>query len=275
MSKLLKADIYRLFRTKAFYVCLIIMYCIIGLNAVIIKMSHTLGIEGEIANYNGITFGLEMLTISNIKLFMGIFIAVFVASEFNFGTMKNLVSKGFDRAKIYLSKLITMSIASIIMVMNMFLVAILVVTFATGELGEITSSYLLEILRLLAIELLLYVALGSVFLMIAMVIRSSGGAIAINILGVITFYGLIYELLNRLFKEKYNFHIYSLQGNIMNYYNNISPPLEDMIRSIVVGGGLFNNLITFSLLLVFLRCKGCAHHLCCTSDSLYLHLIFH
>ena len=236
MSKLLKADIYRLFRTKAFYVCLIIMYCIIGLNAVIIKMSHTLGIEGEIANYNGITFGLEMLTISNIKLFMGIFIAVFVASEFNFGTMKNLVSKGFDRAKIYLSKLITMSIASIIMVMNMFLVAILVVTFATGELGEITSSYLLEILRLLAIELLLYVALGSVFLMIAMVIRSSGGAIAINILGVITFYGLIYELLNRLFKEKYNFHIYSLQGNIMNYYNNISPPLEDMIRSIVVGG---------------------------------------
>ena len=43
MSKLLKADIYRLFRTKAFYVCLIIMYCIIGLNAVIIKMSHTWG----------------------------------------------------------------------------------------------------------------------------------------------------------------------------------------------------------------------------------------
>ena len=94
-------------------------------------------------------------------------------------------------------------------------------------MGEITSSYLLEILRLLAIELLLYSM--DLFSNDSMVIRSSGGAITINILGVITFYGLIYELLNRLFKEKYNFHIYSLQGNIMNYYNNISPPLS-MIR---------------------------------------------
>ncbi len=237
MSKLIKADLYRLFRTKSYYICTGILLVMSILSLLIMKGTEIfLGeVVFSLLELTGISYGASAVAGGDIVIFTAIFISVFITQEFVFGTMKNVVSKGFSRVKIYLSKLITMIVATAIMLIALFIVSTVAATIATGELGEITGTFVLEFLRMFAIELLLYSALSSVFVMIAMIVRSNGATIAINIIGVIMFSSLIYELVSLLFKRKYNFYDYSLLNNINTYYINMSPAFEDIIRSIIVG----------------------------------------
>ncbi|HWT26709.1 MAG TPA: ABC transporter permease subunit, partial [Mobilitalea sp.] len=167
--------------------------------------------------------------------FISIFIAIFVTGEFTHGTMKNVVSKGFDKISIYLSKVISMIAATYIMIFVTFIFSFFTATIISGKFGTLTASYFGEIIRMVGIELLLFAALASSFVMISMLVRNIGGVIAINIIGILSFLPMIYQLLELLFKNKIHFTYYELQFNMNIYNTNLSPSLEDIIRSIIVG----------------------------------------
>lgn len=241
MGKLLKADFYRLFRSKSLYWCSLVFTALLCGSAYIMHWANTLQENAKVTIQtvsplqNGITYGLWVFNGGDSHLFMAIFIAIFITSEFSYGTMKNIVSKGFSRYQIYLSKLITMTASTMFMMLIAFVFTTITATILTGKLGDFTWTFVGQIFQMLGVELLLHTALTSLFLMISMLIRNNGGAIAVSIIGVISFGSLIYTGLELLFKNKIKFSNYGLRNNIILFFQNLAPPASDILRALCVG----------------------------------------
>jgi len=249
MVRLLRSDFYRLFKSKSFYICTIVAMVVVSGSAFLMEWSYRMMSSSTDASVSvaaasqlfqdGITYGLSIFYGGNSLLYIAIITAIFVTSEFVFGTMKNAVSKGFPKYQIYLSKLITMTATTFILVLLMFIAATISATIITGEIGAFTGAYTGQILIMIGVELILHAALTAVFVMIANTVRNNGGVIAINIIGILTFAPLIYIALELLFKNKVKFSIYGIQNNMMLFAQNIAPPSEDILRAILVGVSFF------------------------------------
>ena len=243
MLKLLQSDFYRLFRSKVFYICTLIISSLMAVSIFIMDWSSRVmgnmttaeGLEYNLMPYNnGISYGITVFSSGEANLFMAILIAVFITAEFTHGTMKNIVSKGFKRFQIYISKVITMTAATFMMLLVMLVFGTIAATIVTGSVGTLAGVSVGEVIRMIAISLLLHTALVSVFVMVAMAVRNIGGVIAINIC-IILFSSMIYQLLDMLTKGKTKFAEFGLRNNILLYHNNIAPASDDIIRSIIVG----------------------------------------
>jgi ABC-2 type transport system permease protein len=242
MGNLLRSDFYRLFKSKSFYICTAIALLLISGNAFLMEWSYRMMAETQNVSValtplftDGITYGLKMFSGGDVHLFMAIFIAIFITGEYTHGTMKNVVSKGFPKHQIYLSKIITMTAATFIMIFLMFLFGTASAAIVTGKFGTFTGTYVSQILIMVAIELLLHVALTAVFVLVANTIRNNGGVIAINIIGVMSIAPLMYQAAELIFRNKIKFTQFGLRNNIALFYQSIAPAGEDVLRAILVG----------------------------------------
>ena len=245
MKNLLRSDFYRLFRSKSFYICTFVAALLMALNIFIIDWSIrvTSTLENAAATMpfavnpytNGISYGMIAFTGGDVHMFIAIFTAIFITAEFSHGTMKNAVSKGFHRVQIYSTKMITMTAAAFLMMFVMFVIGTIAATIVTGTLGDISGVLIGQMLKTIGMEFLLHTSLIAIFVMIAMTIKNIGGVIAIDIIGVITLSGLVYLLLEFLFKNTIHFTKYSLINNIKFYYMNTTATGDDYLRSILVG----------------------------------------
>lgn len=244
MNNLLKSDFYRLFKSRSFYICTLIASLLYGLSAFIIKWTYDTMIKlegfGEAADYpfkSGLSYALSSFSSGDIFLFMAIIIAVYTASDYTHGTMKNVVSKGFSKINIYMSKLITMSAACLIVILAMFIVGLISGAIVTGKLTDTNPVYgtALQTLRMIGIEILLSIAVVALFIMISMLVRNTGVAIAINIVGVIYFGRLIFQILDMIFKVKESLTRFSLMEVSSSFYNKLVDSSDDLIRAVLVG----------------------------------------
>ena len=141
MLNLLKSDFYKLKKSKSLWICIVlcVVFDVIMVSAIQMDFTHELANPNmgnpeyvhalELSsNASGIWALSYFLPLGLNVLIVGVFIAVFVSSEFGFGTMKNTLSRGADRTKVFLSKVIVCSCASVVMLF-MFMLAVL----ATGS----------------------------------------------------------------------------------------------------------------------------------------------
>lgn len=103
MSGLLKSDFYKLSKMKSFPICLLIVVAL-TVGSVFIQ-DYSAQFLGEGIVYNGSNQLLSTFA-GDCKIFIAIVVSIFAASEFGFGTIKNIASRGFSRISIYFSKLI-------------------------------------------------------------------------------------------------------------------------------------------------------------------------
>lgn len=245
MANLLKSNFYRLFRSRAFYICAIVYTGLMSLSVLMLKLLDNLneGLSGDVVSSfpykDGISFGIMHFSDGEVLLFLAVFVSIFVTAEYTYGTMKNIVSKGFEKHKIYLSYVITLTVAAYIMIAVCFLITTITGSIVTGSIGSFNGPFLLKTLRSVVIEMLLHSAITSVFVMIAMSIRSNGGVIAINIC-ILMFGNLIYGILNLIVQNllkidtELNFMDYGLQSNIYEAGNTLLNGGE-IIKPILVG----------------------------------------
>ncbi len=238
MNNILKSDFYRLFKSKSYYICTIVALLLMVTNIFIYKwqwetFSEQLGME-TFPYKDGITYGLTVFSNGNILMIIAIFTAIFVTAEFAHGTMKNAVSKGFSKLQIYLSKLVTMTVAVILILLVNFIVSTIAGVIVIGSLGEFTGEFVAIMFKTIGIELLLNFALTAVLVLIAMVVRNLGGVIAIDIIGVFSLGSLIYIALELLVDGKIKFTQYSLMNNISFYNMNTTAMGSDYLRSTIV-----------------------------------------
>lgn len=245
MAKLLKSNFYKMFKSKAFYICTIVYTGITCLTVLLLKLTDQVtdssgGIDasGLMRYKDGISYGTEILCNGDVLFFIAIFSAIFITSEFTYGTMKNIVSKGFERYRIYFSIFIPMVAATFIMAAFNFLVSTSLASAFIGSFGTYNGDLLLKTLRFVGIEMILHTAFVSMFVMIAIAIRHNGGVIAIDIF-IFTFGRLIYQFLELIVRNvfkidiKFTFSDYSLQNNIFMAISTING--EHILRPILVG----------------------------------------
>ena len=231
MVNLLKSDFYRLLKSKSLYICAAVGAFLMMISLIAVKLLSTMPeVSDEMPFPGALDFGHVIFTGADVHLLMAIFISIFVTAEFVHGTMKNTISKGYSRTLVYLSKIITSTVASYFIMLVMFIVSVATYMVIYGELGSLSGKEILIIF----IELLLHTALASVFVLIAMVVRNNGGTIAINIICITLIFPQIFNLLDAIFDLKINFRDYSLVNNITMYYGFI-PLKDDIIRSVIVG----------------------------------------
>ncbi len=183
MLNLLNSDLYKLLRRKSFYICGLIVGAlgVIGVLLLNNMINSDFGIDAQTLGFNGIQSMSSAM--SEITLLITIFMSIFIPSEFTFGTIKNIASKGRSRAEIYLSKLIM----GIFVTITYTLFAA-IVGFTAGSImwgtGEFTNEVTLNILRMIGLFILAEIALQSIYTMVGFLVRHTGGAVAIN-LGII------------------------------------------------------------------------------------------
>lgn len=184
MVRLIKSDLYKLFRMKSFYILGLIAAVLTVLNIFLLnfadRMQYALyGIEDMfISPYTGVySFGVGLPTAT---LFIIILVSMFVQSEFKFGTMKNIVAAGYDRVCVYLSKFVATIFISLVYTLLCGLVAFISGCCIAG-VGEFTRATFLDLLEILGLCLLTQISMQSIFQMIGFLARNTGWAIGLNI----------------------------------------------------------------------------------------------
>lgn len=205
MKHLLKSDFYKLRKAKYFWICLIANLALAAASVFLLDFTYRINGDAMAAQMEeqqkameetGINISMEQIPTSyeelsashelltffagDTTLIIAVLISLFVGSEFNHGTIKNIVSRNYSRSKIYLSKLIT-SIAAAVCFTLLFALVSTVVAAALWGFGEPASGFWGKALASAGLELLLCSAYVSVFVMFSMLIRQNGGSLAANI----------------------------------------------------------------------------------------------
>ena len=115
-----------------------------------------------------------------LTLVAAVFTSVFVSGEFTHGTMKNYVSKGFKRTKLFGAKFLACAVAVTLMMVVFVPVILLSGTIFLGFDPHGVFSLSAFIGMLLAVWLLM-MAYTAVFTAIGMTLRSNGASIGVNI----------------------------------------------------------------------------------------------
>ena len=206
MKNLLQLEFRRLFRAKAFYICILISLAMILISAATTKLLlKTMENADDIASAMGAAAlqaptGLTMMKqigSSSVTLLLAIFVCLFVTEDFVGDTIKNVYSRGYTRTGVYLSKYLVTFVGCIIFVAATALFSLFIGSVFFDGVGAHGKNYVGSFLTIL----LCLAAYFSLFFAISVSLRKTGGAIAISILGPIIV-GLIFSLISAIIDKK-------------------------------------------------------------------------
>lgn len=208
MSRLLRADFARLWKTKSFWVCV------------------------------GFTFVISVFgaALTGVLFFTGIFAALFLGTDYADGTIRNKIVTGRTRMEIYLSNLVTVSAGSLAICAASWLSGWL---FGTLGVGSITGDIQLSAVITSAFAA---VAMSAVCVLIAALINIKSSMIVITMsvtIGMLLCSTMMMYLLEigKYFKSENP----SIDLKILAFANNVLPSgqmmqLQDDTWSHPIGG---------------------------------------
>lgn len=245
MLNILKSDLYKLRKSKAFHICtfLCAALAVFMLAARYAEMNRTLTDPNSFSleyvemmleisqQASGIWVVQDFLPMGFHIILVGIFVAIFISSEFSFGTIKNILSRGAGRIQVFLSKFIVCSIASLAM-----LFAFVIATLTTGSIiwgldpyGVMTLS---GVLNMMSLQALLMVAFTAFFTFVSMTMRSNGGAIATNIMCFLVA-SMLLSAISALFGGVVDLSQYWLTTSVSSLAT-LTPESGDVIQGLIV-----------------------------------------
>ncbi|MFD2131201.1 ABC transporter permease subunit [Pseudogracilibacillus auburnensis] len=202
MSNLLRVEFYKLIRTKVLWILLIIsalfsfmlvsLFYMEGQGTLekIEEFSDNITVEKMETDPNEEDIphsGVNIFMVSALSgdvfiniLFICIIGAFFITNEYSSGTIKNLVSAGYSRNQIYISKLIVYSMISIVLTLSfaIFMGLFGTMYFGFGEFPPIEDVMrLVKVLLLLCLYVTSFVSIAMLFVIIA---RGTGMALLLS-----------------------------------------------------------------------------------------------
>lgn len=216
MINLLKGEFYKLFKSRAFYICaMVAVVSVIFMYGMLITAD---GIErGNIENgFGGVhvsddsgldstEFLLEQMTsLEVLQQLYGsfggfitvVFVSIFVVGEYTNGAVKNVVGKGYTRGKIFAAKYISTSAATVLLLLVMTVVSTLCGSVILTD-QTFDSAFLKDMFQFVGIQFLLGTGLSGVGILIAELCRTLGAGITISI-GIVTFSTMVTGALDLL-----------------------------------------------------------------------------
>lgn len=184
MRNLLKADFYKLIRTKMGYILIIVCAALslisIGTYGFLKFVTYTFSAEDAEArlaidallNGRSIMFSSFSLS-SNVGILIPIFVGIFTLTDIRHGTIRNKILYGENRTKIYLSHLIVSSTLSLVAIIISFLILLIGGLVLFGYGFEFNANEALNFLRCLVIGLLSFIYVASISTFFALVTKST------------------------------------------------------------------------------------------------------
>ncbi|MDR0978938.1 MAG: ABC transporter permease subunit, partial [Lachnospiraceae bacterium] len=173
MLNLMKADVYRVFKGKAFWITLLVLLVFLVMNALTGTIG-TMGMNNEsLSNLmktepdlNGsLTQLYQMATADNLFYFFLPIIVAVITTDFVSGTARNVLAQGVSRTKYYLSKLLLVGLLSstFIIIYETLPFAIATIKFGVGNYFDTFNFW-----RILLTQIPIYLAVISIGTLIAL-----------------------------------------------------------------------------------------------------------
>lgn len=252
MLNIIRADLYRIFRGKAFYItfgvliAFIILQSIAGTGNIGMNMNSVSGgTEAEmlssaleemsrITKADGITAPFVMAGVTaNLVYFMIPLIICFVGTDFSSSAIKNVLARGVSRNKYYFAKLIPLLVFTVLMqVINLFL-PLIVASIRNGFGGSINADWLISVLKVYSIQTLLMLAIACVGVFIVFLTKKTASIVAVFI-AYLMVPTLIFYILGMISSKFENLIKYDMVSNINLMANFSDLPSADIIRSFIL-----------------------------------------
>ena len=208
MNNLLKFEFRKLFKQKSFYICTAVM---LALSVVGLMLNRALAENAEL-NMTMPTAKSALLSAvssSNFTMICGIFIALFVCTDYDQQTIKNVYSRGFSRNNVYFAKFIVCVLSTV----AMFAVTLIFTYVAGGVMFDGTAETG-NYAGLIAGQLLYCLAYSSFVFAVSLIVKKVGISIALAILGP-SLIGTVVNLADAFLKiENFKIGSYWLDGFI-------------------------------------------------------------
>ena len=173
MTNIIRADIYRILRGKAIYIT---FAALLALNILVVatsqqgviganmgELEESLGYDAESIQFDGLHIAEVLYTgMDNIVYFLLPLFILVAAPMFSHGTIKNGLSCGMSRTKLYFSKLLLGSGLTLLMLLFYMATGILLATMLHGYGGATPDGYWLNIVKTCSAQLFLLLALNCV-----------------------------------------------------------------------------------------------------------------
>ncbi|MCD8120331.1 MAG: ABC transporter permease [Lachnospiraceae bacterium] len=174
MNKLLRFEFHKILRQKSMRVCSVVLICLSLLSLLTTKSlwENAGEVLGDVPGATDLA--VAALSSCSFTLILAIFTALFVSEDSSEGTIKNIYSKGYARAQVFLSKLIAVSVYCIVMAV------ICIAIFFVGGKALFPGDGALDLSGLTSLipQLILMLAYTFLYTLIASVSKKSGDAIA-------------------------------------------------------------------------------------------------
>lgn len=187
MTKLIRADLARMFKTKSFWICGVISVISVFGNFLLRYLN-----KKEIVQALGNCLFADS---SNIVLFAAIFAALFLGTDYSNGTIRNKMTVGHGRCSIYFSNFIISSIGGLLYSIVSRVSVLIFGLLAGGKLGISGGEFALKVV----ITLLSMISVCSLFSLVGMLISAKSSNVVVTLVGVIVLLmgsAIILELLN-------------------------------------------------------------------------------
>lgn len=204
MLNILKTDFYKAFRTPSFWVISVITILYSALTSFSFFWIFTQPEFTELINAVQPNFFQTVpQTLFACALPIGIFAVMSSVSDFNYGTIKNIASKGYGREYIYFSKFVTAIVFAIITLLlsflTSFITAQIVVNTKIPDFFKYNEDFYI-VLSKIALSIVAYI---SIAILLAMLFRSLGSALSIFLIFFFLESSII-ELINKLIHDVFN-----------------------------------------------------------------------
>ncbi|MDR3052776.1 MAG: ABC transporter permease [Coriobacteriales bacterium] len=236
MIDIIRSEFYKLAKARSFFICLALCAAL----AVFLGFAIQMGVAARgssdgaaiLSDISALVLLEQTLGQPFLPTLFAIFVSLFVSSEFHNGTMKNCVSKGFNRIQIYLAKLLVCGLAVLAMYAAHVIAAFIVgsVLWGFDPYGLATVS---NVATLLLSEGLLFLAYAALFVLVSLWLRSVGASIAVNICASYLFPTLLMAA-NYIVGDTVTLSDYWISGNI-SALATLSPEPGAVVQGIVVG----------------------------------------
>jgi len=249
MGRLIAIDFYKIFRTKFFYIIGLVLAALCVLSSVsfvqaALKNYDMVGMTGGTAEFSKAAWRMVFLNFGNMDICLVILATLFLCSEFSFGTMKNIATKGYTREGIYLSKFfVSLSCMAIYLGLTV-IVSLVTSLFAGATRLPDFYSFPSNIVVPFLFSLLFFSVYISIALMISSLIRKSGSSLAIYVVCTMVVSivpGLLSNFIHSTFGKTIDLQKYLYSGcfsEITQYgygFLNTSLPSENIARYLCVG----------------------------------------
>ena len=185
MINMMRADLYRIFRSKAIYITFVVMVVILFLQINAHQTGTNIGINftmGEDFYLESVATGAVAAQVilqsmgDMIFILLPLILAVSMA-VFSSGTIKNDLSMGTSRVRLYLSKWVLSAAVCATYIVLYISIAVIFATVSNG-LGYWGNGLLANVLRIFGMQMLFVLAFSSVGVFLCFVTKKSAIVIA-------------------------------------------------------------------------------------------------